>query len=35
LKIETGRYQGTLLQDRKCERCSSGSGRWISFSVSL
>ena len=27
LKIETGRYQGTLLQDRKCERCSSGSGR--------
>ena len=24
LKIETGRYQGTLLQDRKCERCSSG-----------
>jgi hypothetical protein len=23
LKIETGRYQGTLLQDRKCERCSS------------
>jgi phage terminase large subunit-like protein len=24
LKIDTGRYQGTLLQDRKCERCSSG-----------
>ena len=24
LKIETGRYQGTLRQDRKCERCSSG-----------
>jgi phage terminase large subunit-like protein len=24
LKIETGRYQGTLLHDRKCERCSSG-----------
>jgi hypothetical protein len=24
LKIETGRYQDTLLQDRKCERCSSG-----------
>ena len=24
LKIETGRYQGTLLQDRKCECCSSG-----------
>ena len=24
LKIETGRYHGTLLQDRKCERCSSG-----------
>ena len=23
LKIETCRYQGTLLQDRKCERCSS------------
>jgi hypothetical protein len=22
LKIEAGRYQGTLLQDRKCERCS-------------
>ena len=22
--IETGRYQGTLIQDRKCERCSSG-----------
>jgi hypothetical protein len=24
LKIETGRYQDTLLQDRKCECCSSG-----------
>ena len=24
LKIETGRYQSTLLQDRKWERCSSG-----------
>ena len=24
MKIEIGRYQGTLLQDRKCERCSSG-----------
>jgi hypothetical protein len=24
LKIETGKYQGTLLQDRKCERYSSG-----------
>jgi hypothetical protein len=24
ITIETGRYQGTLLQDRKCERCSSG-----------
>jgi hypothetical protein len=24
LKFETGRYQGTLLQDRKCEHCSSG-----------
>jgi hypothetical protein len=24
MKIETGRYQGTLLQDRKCERCSCG-----------
>ena len=24
LKIETVIYQGTLLQDRKCERCSSG-----------
>jgi hypothetical protein len=24
LKIETVRYQDTLLQDRKCERCSSG-----------
>jgi hypothetical protein len=23
LKIETGRYQGTLLHDRKCECCSS------------
>jgi phage terminase large subunit-like protein len=24
ITIETGRYQGTLLQDRKCERCCSG-----------
>ena len=24
LNIETDRYQGTLLQDRKCQRCSSG-----------
>jgi hypothetical protein len=24
MKIETGRYQGTLLQDRKCEHCSAG-----------
>jgi phage terminase large subunit-like protein len=24
LKMETVRYQGTLLQDSKCERCSSG-----------
>ena len=24
MKIETGRYQGTLLQDINCERCSSG-----------
>jgi hydroxyacyl-ACP dehydratase HTD2-like protein with hotdog domain len=24
MKIETGRYQGTLLQDRKYECCSSG-----------
>jgi hypothetical protein len=24
MKIETGRYQGTLLQDRKCERSSCG-----------
>jgi hypothetical protein len=24
MKIETGRYQGNLLQDIKCERCSSG-----------
>ena len=24
LQIKTGRYQGTLLQDRKCDHCSSG-----------
>ena len=24
LKIETGKYQGTLLQYKKCKRCSSG-----------